>query len=217
MPQAVLINPRKRNRKGRFVKTGTRKRTTSKKTTRKNPTRRRKSSRRRTRRTRRNPIGFDLNKFIKSSLVPSGIGAGGALALDVLIAKIPATMMTPETKAGPMKPLIKGVGAVALGMLANQFTSKRNAEQITAGALTVAMYDAAKSFLMTQFPTLQLSEYDAPMIDINEQYPELGYTSAGHLIDGYDDPLGAYLDDNSMDGYDEPLSEYIDGYDDVYL
>jgi len=217
--EAVLLNPKPaRGRSGRFKK----KRKTARRkpakrrtrtitvTKRAAPRRRRKSVKRKSR-ARPNPVGFNLDRFLKTSVMPSAIGAAGALALDVVMNKLP---IDEATKAGPMRPLIKGVGAVGIGMLANMVTTRRNAEQITAGALTVAMYDAAKTFLSTQFPALGLSGADYPLVDVDDAYPQIEYLSPNQLVNGYDDPLGEYLDEG-VGGYDDSLGEYLD--DGVYL
>lgn len=91
---------------------------------------------------RRNPIG---SGFIGDVLVPSAIGGGGALALDVIMGMlpIPATM-----KTGPMAPIVKVAGAVALGYAAKFALSRKTAEQIAAGAITVTLYNVAKAALV---------------------------------------------------------------------
>lgn len=121
-----------------------------------NPARRRHARRRH---VRRNPsfnlAGFKPATFVNRTLLPAGIGAGGALALDVALGyaapHLPAFLTT-----GTVGPLATKIGgAVAIGMAAQAITKDRAlAEQVTAGAIVVTLYGAAKKFLAAQFPTI---------------------------------------------------------------
>jgi len=166
-----------------------------------NPKRRRRSSARKTHRRRRNPAGrgFNLNTFMKGTLMPSAIGAGGAIGLDLLLGflPIPATL-----KVGPFRPVVRLAGAVGLGMLSGFIVNKRMSEQITAGAVTVVLYDTLKGFLKPMFPALALSEYEDMM--------GLGYEGAaqfspdvGQLTDEVQaGDIGAYVDEMGVYTYE---------------
>jgi len=139
--------------------------------------------------------GFKPMQFVQSTLMPSAIGAAGALGLDILLgfAPLPAAL-----KTGPMRPVIRIVGAVGIGLLAGMVTNKRIGEQVGAGALTVVLYDTLKGFVQTNMPTLKLGEYD-------EEYPSLEYLTPGSVVSD-SDSMGEYI--TPMDGIGE-TGEYI--------
>lgn len=153
---------------------------------------------RRPRKYRRNPtrgIGkFSVQSFTKNTLMPSAVGAAGALGLDVLIGFLP---LPPALKTGPFRSVVRVVGAIGLGMVAAMVVKKSTAEQIAAGAITVTLYDTLKGVVRQAMPTLQLGE-----TDIFEEYPSLAYAGAGQTVDGmgvYDSPdeMGMYVGDTS--------------------
>lgn len=147
---------------------------------------------------RRNPIGF-LDGLVKDTLVPSAIGGAGALGLDVLLAVVPL----PETiKTGAMRPVVRVAGAIGLGMLAGMIVAKRTAQQITAGAVTVVLYDTMKA-LMTrlaggkipgigvyEIPGIGIYEIDASSANAMLPAPDgmtngMGYVDSGQQVGEY--------------------------------
>ncbi len=159
------------------------------------PRRARRSASRRVRRVarRRNPVGF-VGDFV-GQLVPSAVGAGGALALDVALGLLP---LPDALKTGPMRPVARVAGAVALGMVAGMVTSKRVGNQVAAGALTVVLYDFAKGFLNRmvggKIPGLSLYEmHGIGMYDVGESNVPLlpapddgmAYWDAGQQVGEY--------------------------------
>lgn len=185
MQEVLLVNPRKRSRR----KTTAKKRTAK----RRSPARRRRSTAtkaRRTRRTyRRNPIGkLNVKSFMRQTLMPSAVGAVGALGIDMIMGFLPLPI---AWKTGPMRPAVKGIGAVAIGLAASMVTSRKVAEQITAGGLTVVLYDTMKTFISGQFPAIPLGQYDA--------YPQIGYMSPSPTVSQRGDryisqDMSAYVD-----------------------
>lgn len=163
---------------------------------------------------RRNPIG-GIGEFISTQLVPSAIGGGGALLLDVALAvlPIPATM-----KVGAMAPIVRIAGAVGIGALAGMVTNRKTANQIAAGALTVTMYQIARGFLARALPAGSVPGLSAP------DYDGMGYISSGMMV-GDPNELGEYVSDGPAalsynDGMGEYVSdaadgmgEYVDGWD----
>lgn len=134
---------------------------------------------------RSNPIGG----FITDTLIPSAVGGAGALALNVAIAMLPLPV---AMKVGPMAPLVRVAGAVGLGMLAGQFMGRKIGEQVTAGALTVTLYDFAR----TQLARLKipgLSMYPDGVGDYigADEMEALGYIDSGQQV-------GEYIGDESM-------------------
>jgi hypothetical protein len=212
MAELMLINPRKRRRKAkkttskrrgkRRTMTALQRKYFGKRKQRKvNPIMAKKSVKRRrrynvmakkSRRYRRNPTGggrFNIQSFSRNTLMPSAIGAAGALGLDVLMGFLP---LPPAMKMGPMRTVVKIVGAVGIGMLAGTFVKRSTAEQIAAGAITVALYDTLKGALKTAMPTLTLGDAD----DVYTQYPSLAYAGAGQVVGD----MGEYVSDDGNVG-----------------
>lgn len=181
MPNIALVNPRRRSRKTRSAaqKAATRKMIAANRSRRSgghhtarrkgrgkmpaalahywashgrktNPSRRRRSS------YRRNPIGFDLQGFMSKEVGPAMIGAAGALGVDMLIGMMP-TIVPVQFQTGLMRKVAQLAGVLGMGALAGAVVGKRAAESITAGGVTVVLYDMVKGFLVTSFPTLPLS------------------------------------------------------------
>jgi hypothetical protein len=99
------------------------------------------------RRRRRNPLDAmvpDLTQDLTAAL----IGAGSAIALDVILAyaPIPANLST-----GWGQVLVQGVGSVALGALASMAAGRRTGTLVTIGGLTITGYGALQ---MALGPTL---------------------------------------------------------------
>lgn len=205
MSELMLINPRKRKRvrkhKAKRVKHRA-KRTFRRKTAGKVITLKRKRTymtNPKRRRYRKNPMsvgGFKPANFIKGTFMPAAVGAAGALGLDMLLGfmPLPAAMKTPM-----MRPVIRIVGAVGIGMLAGMVTNKRIGEQVGAGALTVVLYDTLKGFVQTQFPTVNLSGM--------EEYPSMEYLTSAPQVDGYVDEIPGMTSD--MGEY--VMGEYVPG------
>lgn len=197
MSKMLLVNPRTRKRK--------------------NPARSRKrrapARRRRTNtaaRRRSNPI--KVNNVMENTIRPAAISAAGALSLDAAWGYVPL----PEAfKAGPMRHVAKGAGAIGLGMLAEQVTTKKNAQQLATGAMTVVLHDMGREFLGQYLPGVPMGEY----MGVNAN-PSLGYYSPGMPTGqaGAGGSLGMYLNqpappqpagnggnsngDNTVEGYD---------------
>lgn len=202
MAEVLLVNPRKRRRK-----TTTRKRKpAARRTARRKTTARRTPARSRRRTYRRNPIGkVNLKSFMRQTLMPSAVGAVGALGIDMILGFLP---LPANFKTGPMRPAVKAVGAVAVGMAAGKFASRKIGEQVAAGGLTVVLYDTMKTFLQGQFPALPLGQYDA--YPGYSDYPALSYVSPSPTVQSRADQyipaaLNAYPGE-SLDGFQEDLS-----------
>lgn len=152
---------------------------------------------------RRNPVG-GLGDFLSGQLMPSAIGGGGALLLDVALAALP---IPAAMKTGPMAPVVKIAGAVGIGAIANAVTSRRVANQIAAGALTVTMYQIARSFLARTLPAGSLPGLSGPFFDPLTQTiqgPDDG--SIGEYVNAPpqllpDGTVGAYIGDPPDLGY----------------
>lgn len=153
---------------------------------------------------RRNPIG---SGFIGDTLIPAALGGGGALAVDVLLGLLALPVMM---KTGPMAPIVKVAAAVGLGFAAQTVVSRKTAEQLAAGAITVTLYNVAKAALVKagkgKIPGL--SEYVGA-------YPDaLFYDGAsggvvngmGEFVSGPDEsPAMMGMDDDGMGGDDDGM------------
>lgn len=105
-------------------------------------TRRRPTARRPIRRRRRNPLP---RAEIIDTVKKGAIGAAGALAVDVAMAKLP---IPDNLKTGTMAPAVRGLVGVAIGMLVSKFgKAKRLGVQLADGAVTVAMYGTGKNLV----------------------------------------------------------------------
>lgn len=106
------------------------------------------------------------------------MGASGALALDIAWGYLPIPI---TLKTGMLRHVAKGVGAIALGYLANMVTTRSNAEQMTRGAMTVVIHGAMKEITQQFLPNVPLDG--------------MGYYSAGMPagVGAYVNGMGAYI------------------------
>lgn len=152
---------------------------------------------------RRNPVG-GIGEFVSGQLIPSAIGGGGALLLDVALAVLP---IPPALKTGALAPVVRIAGAVGIGALAGMVTNRRTANQIAAGALTVTMYQITRGLLARMLPAGSVPGLSAP-----DDY--LGYINSGMMVGGADDGMGEYVSDGPAllpDG--TGMGEYVSGDD----
>jgi hypothetical protein len=127
---------------------------------------------------RRNPSGLNIGSFLKNTLMPSAVGAVGALGVNIVLGYLPI----PDTmKTGPIGTLVKIAGAVGVGMIASKVSNRRIGEQVTAGAVTVQLYQLMSGMLANAAPALAARAGLAGM----DEYPSLEYTAPG---------MGAYVD-----------------------
>ncbi len=100
--------------------------------------------------------GFNVNSFMRETLLPSAVGAGGALGVDVILGylnpNLPSFMTT-----GIGVPLTKIAAAIGLGMAAGMVTDRRIGEQVMAGAITVVAYNYLRTTIQTNMPALTLA------------------------------------------------------------
>lgn len=118
-------------------------------------------------RRRRNPAARQRTGIVMK-VQNAAVGAAGALAVDVAMAKLP---FIPENlKTGPFSSATKGAVALVIGMAVEKFgKNKRLGVQLAEGGLTVALHDAAKSMVG---PTIGLGQYDYDMAGLGD-YSEL--------------------------------------------
>lgn len=188
MSTAILINPHTRGTTGRkaTIKGKTmakakrktaRKATTARKTvttTTSRKPRRAKARRRSVAVTyRRNPLPARAKGIVAENIKPAAIGAAGALALDVIVAKLP---LPAALKTGPANYALRAVGSIGLGLLAEKVGKLKHgtAVDLARGGLTVVLHDAGKALMRAQFPALALAAYEEELADIAGMVDGLG-------------------------------------------
>lgn len=166
------------------------------------PHRRRRRSHRRVTRLRRNPMrmgGFSTRRFFNDTLIPSAIGAGGALGVDIALgyfgSYLPASLQTGLPNAA-----VKIAGAVGIGMLAGAVGGKKVGEEAMAGAIIVTLYGIIKSQLMSAMPTLPLHGvgWVSPALQVG---PGMAAYVGADRAYGMPAGLGAYISESEETYY----------------
>lgn len=185
MASLMLVNPRKRRAK--------------RKTARKAPSIARRVKtvyKKATRKYRRNPIGGSGKTNMVNQIKNAAIGAGGAVAVDILLAKLP---IPANMKTGTMRAATQGMLSVGLGMAVAKFgKNKALGVALAEGGLTVALHGVLKSTVNNAMPTLQLAGDDESLLgyeDLSgdllgyEDYSDtgVGWYSAAPVSEGFDD------------------------------
>lgn len=177
--EVLLINPRKpARRKRRVVRrrrrrnpnnavarrtvaraTGARAGLTRRANPRKYPIRGRRSG---MRRYRRNPAAgrMTMKSVMNNVVVPAFQAGAGALALDVIWGYVPVPL---EWKTGNLRHVVKGGGAIVLGMVAQQMLGAQMGRNIALGALTVTFHDAMRDMVAQFAPNIPLGYVGAGM------------------------------------------------------
>lgn len=179
MAQLLLVNPRRKRRTAKKTSSRARRRSTRsmvanprRRRTRKTsavtaaPRRRRRRasfsaniSKRVSRARRRTHSGksfLTAKGFMNETLIPSAVGAGGALGLDLLMGYLP---LPAAVQTGALRPVTRLALAAALGLIATKVAGRKVGEQVAAGAVTVVVYDTFKSYAKKMMPNLPLSGY----------------------------------------------------------
>lgn len=141
---------------------------------------------RRIRRRKLNPRVLSP-RGILNALIPAGMGAAGAVALDLAMnyVPLPAQFQTPLWKN-----VARIVGAFGLGYVATFALGREKARQVTLGALTVASYTVIRDLVSQNFPQLGLS--GAESYDMSDL--RMGYLSpAPMLTSARQNGMGAYM------------------------
>lgn len=139
--------------------------------------------------------GFNARSFLNDTLLPSGVGAIGALGVDVVLGYatpyLPSFMTT-----GVGVPLTKIAGAVGLGAVAGMVTNRRIGEQVMAGAITVVLYNYLRTQVQASLPNLTLAGVGNYM----------GY--AGPAL-AYPDRMGMYVGSGGAPALPAPVLQAI--------
>lgn len=149
------------------------------------------------RRRHRNPR-LSANGILHA-LVPAAIGGAGAVALDIGLGYLPASV--PDfLKKGIGNTALKVGGALALGLIAGKVMGREKGKAVAAGALTVVAYGFIRNMVKEAAPTLPgLSGYvgsdyalnPAPMVAGMGAYMDQGaqFQQA---------QMGAYMQDDGL-------------------
>lgn len=142
---------------------------------------------RRIRRRKLNPRMLSP-RGILNALIPAGMGAAGAVALDLAMnyVPLPAQFQTPLWKN-----VARIVGAFGLGYVAAFALGREKARQVTLGALTVASYTVIRDLVSQNFPQLGLS--GAESYDMSDL--RMGYLSPAPMLTSaaQQSGMGAYM------------------------
>lgn len=155
----------------------------------------RRNPRRHHARRRHNPRSFSVSG-IMGQLMPAAIGGAGAVALDIGLGYLPASV--PDfLKTGIGNKALKVAGALALGMIAGKVLGREKGKAVAAGALTVVAYGIIRDVVKQVAPTVALSGTD--YVD--------NYNPAPMLMGAYMDSgvnsfqaaqMGAYMTNDGM-------------------
>lgn len=197
----LLVNPRRKHKAKRSRSRARRARATNPhrrhvkrhRARRINPARRHhKRIRHVARRRARNPRlgGFGLRGMIHQQLIPAGIGAAGALALDVGLSYVPLPV---ALQTGIPNAAVKIAGAIVLGMIGGKVLGREKGKAIAAGALTVVAYNLLRTTLKQYAPSLPglAGDYHDMQVGAYMAGDRVGYNPAA-MLQG----VGAYMDPN---------------------
>lgn len=102
----------------------------------------------------RNPFSigsFSPKSLVSNSLLPAGIGAGGAIAADIALAYLPLPTFL---QTGIGNTIAKILAALGVGFAVGKVAGKNNGHVAALGGLTIVAYSTLKSYLA---PTLGTS------------------------------------------------------------
>lgn len=180
---AIAVNPRRRRRRNPIAAVAA-----------VNPRRRRRRNPiammnpRRRKRRYHNPRGMALGAFkpraILNAIIPAGVGALGAIGLDIAMSYVP---LPAQFQTGIWRNVARIVGAVGLGVVAGMVVGRQKGSQVALGALTVVSYSIVRDVVKEKFPQLNLS--GAETYDYSDL--RIGYINPAAMVTG--SGVGAYM------------------------
>ncbi|MGH7745384.1 MAG: hypothetical protein ACREQ5_11420 [Candidatus Dormibacteria bacterium] len=158
--------------------------------------------------------GLNFRSITSETVIPAGIGAVGAIGLDVVYAY--ATPYLPNALTTGMIPyLVKLAGALGLGMVAGKIMGRSRGHMVALGATTVVAYGAIKGALSTALPTVKgLSGY-ADFVDysVAPRPPGVGaYLTTGGPVAAPAGRLGFYSPASVVGGGSASLGRGVGAY-----
>jgi hypothetical protein len=209
--RARRSNPRRRHRARRSNPFGRRRRRMRHRNPRLRSRRRRNPRFRSVRRRHRNPSLAGITGRIMPTFKAGFVGAGGALANDVLWGLISPYLPSLLTSAGTAAPVIQYavqmLSAVAVGMLGGM--ARLPGQDMAVGAATCATHDFLKTQLQSMAPTLfgsgaplALSGYNGMGAYLSGSAPIVGTATfpATYLPQHQNVQMGAYLSGDVASG-----------------
>ena len=133
-----------------------------------------------------------LGKDVGAMVGAGAAATAGAVTLDWLF----ANLVPAKFQVAGAKPLIKGVGALGLGLLGRKVVKKTTADAFAVGGLTVAMYDFVRQLIVKAAPTVKLDGvgYSSASIPVGSPPPGGLYPPPG--MNG----MGLYSRTNNRSG-----------------
>ena len=156
------------------------------------------------------------NYIINELLMPTAVGVGGALSVDLVVGQLPETVKGFPGSAQHLA--VKGLTAVVLGIVAGFVVNPKTAAQLAMGGLITTAHQAARSFIDTQVPALgarldgmglYVPGGGGGMAYYNPAAPAGGYNDMGLYVGGGrsasllpgSDSLGRYNDEFVENGH----------------
>lgn len=185
---------------------------------RKTHSRRRKHSRNPIKIPKLGGIGTQLNDV----LIPSVLGAVGAVGTDVVMAYLP---IPAQFKTGNGRFVFKSGVAVLLGFAAGKVLGKQRGHAMGVGMLTSVFHDALRENLTHMMPTIKMDSVvnQAPAVTqaaavgaaTNAAAVQgLGYFNAAQVVDGMSEYVNGFDQPNMGEFGRSGMSEYVSAYDD---
>lgn len=207
--EVLLINPRKRSRRGRK---------SSKHRARKhNPVRSLRVHRKHRKTARRNPLSLrGMSGGFMGKATGALMGAGGAILNDALYGYAPFPAMF---KTGPLSIVSKAMTALGVGYLASFAVGKQRGAQLAEGALTVLAYQVVKPMVATVLPALAGDDiegmgYYSPGMILQDSLSPLPDLNQGTPLQAYLNGMGSNVTagqgyQRESDMYDPSIDAYI--------
>lgn len=98
--------------------------------------------------------------MLNNLIIPAATAGAGAVGLDILWGFVPIPV---ELKTGAMRHVVKGLGAIMLGMAVGAVVDRRMGDTMALGALTVTMHDAMRELVANNMPGVPLGYYSPGM------------------------------------------------------
>jgi hypothetical protein len=105
-----------------------------------------------------------MRSVMNNVVIPAFQAGAGALALDIIWGYVPVPL---EWKTGNLRHVVKGGGAIVLGMVAQQVLGAQMGRNIAMGALTVTFHDALRDMVAQFAPNIPLG-YIAPAMNAGD-------------------------------------------------
>jgi hypothetical protein len=116
-----------------------------------------------------------IGNWITGQILPAGIGAAGALALDVAWPYLP---IPASWQGSAFSPLLRIAGAAGIGFAASSLMGRKFGREVANGAMIVTLYDIGKEYLANTLPPPAALPAPAAADGAGVYIPGLGWYSA---------------------------------------